>query len=222
MSTPCIGCTSNWCSVHSRLKTPHQRAQCKTDSKLYAKWTAEALRLPEERKRRLNELQSRIKTRGGLTLRLLSWLCLLAAPTDKGVGTTILRLLPETTRKPWLRDQLQLILKSYDCTRQRVSVATLDRVYPNPNFIKSKNFHSSPGDSLNHYLVEFGMNIEKDCNCTTWVDIMNAWGVALCREKSDQVLMWLRHEAETRKLQFDSAVAKQLIEKSLREAEDLS
>jgi hypothetical protein len=56
-----------------------------------------------------------------------------------------------------------------------------------------------PGDYL-HAMIRYwtGEDIERDCQCEAWIDRMNAWGPAGCREHLNEIVAHMLSEAKKR------------------------
>lgn len=56
-----------------------------------------------------------------------------------------------------------------------------------------------PGDYLHEMIKRWtGEDIERGCQCKAWIDRMNAWGPAGCREHLDEIVAHMLSEAKKR------------------------
>jgi hypothetical protein len=146
-------------------------------------------------------------------LRLIEWLKFLSPPENKGVGTTILRMLNSPKSSSIKRDIKRLL--DLESCKIRVSVIRLDSRFPNPNCTTPINPFSRPGDRLGFYLSQFEVTIDEDCDCNNWLDHMNIMGSEWCSNRISTITNWLSREAQSRGFVFNQATAEKLIRKCI-------
>jgi hypothetical protein len=67
---------------------------------------------------------------------------------------------------------------------------------------------SGPGTSLSKF---FSWLDTEGCDCKAHQQMMDLWGPALCRERIDEILSWLRTEAARKGIPFIEAAARGLV-----------
>jgi hypothetical protein len=65
--------------------------------------------------------------------------------------------------------------------------------------IPEKERKKGPGDYLHETIKHWtGEDIERGCQCKAWIDRMNAWGPAGCREHLNEIVAHMLSEAKKR------------------------
>lgn len=76
-----------------------------------------------------------------------------------------------------------------------------------------------PGTELKSMLLRFfGIGTASGCPCVAHAAQMDLWGPDECERRADEIVGWLRAEAEKRRLPFVSAAAKHLVLLAARRA----
>jgi len=75
-----------------------------------------------------------------------------------------------------------------------------------------------PGTELKALLAACGITATEDCPCNKRAKIMNIWGPDGCDQHFDQIVGWLREEAERRAMPFVEPVARLVVSRAIRNA----
>lgn len=78
-----------------------------------------------------------------------------------------------------------------------------------------------PGTELKKTLARMGITSAESCPCNAHARQMDAWGEAECENRMDEILEWLRLQAESRGLPFIRAAAALLVRMSIRSSRRL-
>jgi len=71
---------------------------------------------------------------------------------------------------------------------------------------------AKPGTMLKVLLKKFlGIRADPNCRCNGRAVQMDIWGPAVCREKIEEIVGWLKEEARNRGLPFAGFAAKRLV-----------
>lgn len=70
---------------------------------------------------------------------------------------------------------------------------------------------AGPGTELQRLLKRFGFAAQAGCKCPEHIATMNDWGPDKCKQNIDQILGWLKEEADRRELPFVRAAARLLV-----------
>jgi len=77
---------------------------------------------------------------------------------------------------------------------------------------------SGPGTELKKLLKIIGITASPNCSCNFRAMQMDRWGPQGCEEKINDIVGWLREEANKRGLPFIDYAGKILIKKAIRNA----
>jgi hypothetical protein len=75
------------------------------------------------------------------------------------------------------------------------------------------------GTQLKKMLAVLNITVTPDCSCNARARTMNEKGTQWCRDNIDTIVGWLREEAAKRGLPFVAAVAKWVVKRAIRKAE---
>lgn len=73
-----------------------------------------------------------------------------------------------------------------------------------------------PGAELKKILARFGIRPGKNCKCERRARIMDQRGPEWCRKNIDEIVGWLKEEANRRKLPFINRLGKYLVNKAIK------
>lgn len=76
-----------------------------------------------------------------------------------------------------------------------------------------------PGAELVKLLAKLGITSGPGCNCKLRAALMDARGPQWCRDNTDEIVRWLREEADRRGLPFIETAARWLVRTAVRRAE---
>ncbi|NDD53466.1 hypothetical protein EBZ39_06265 [bacterium] len=96
---------------------------------------------------------------------------------------------------------------------ENILVDTEHPAYP------KKRPQPGPGEELKKLLAKIGIKATPNCSCNARANIMDARGVAWCKENESTIVGWLREEAEKRNLPFVDLAGKLLIRRAIALAE---
>jgi hypothetical protein len=77
---------------------------------------------------------------------------------------------------------------------------------------------SGPGTELKKMLAKFGLKATPGCQCNQRMMTMNHWGCDECERRLDEIVGWLREEAQNRGLPFIEAGARMAVRLAIRKA----
>lgn len=75
-----------------------------------------------------------------------------------------------------------------------------------------------PGTELKKIFDKLLIKEQKGCDCAGHAIMMDRWGPDICLERMDQILGWLKEEAEKRGLPFSRIAAKAMVRLAIRRA----
>lgn len=75
-----------------------------------------------------------------------------------------------------------------------------------------------PGSQLKAMLASFGITVTPDCPCADRARQMDAWGPDECERRTDEIVGWLREEAERRGLPFLDLAGRMLVNRAIAAA----
>lgn len=75
-----------------------------------------------------------------------------------------------------------------------------------------------PGTALTALLSRIGITYTPDCPCRSRAAIMDAWGCDECERRIDEIVGWLREEADKRGLPFLDAAGRMLVRRAIKNA----
>ena len=118
-----------------------------------------------------------------------------------------------------------------DCIiNQEGDILTIDEnhsAYPRknkPNNMKADNVpiiyydKGGPGTELKKLLSKIGIKAKPNCSCNARAKQMDLWGCDECEKRIDEIVGWLREEANKRKLPFIDYAGKMLIKRAIKNA----
>ena len=85
------------------------------------------------------------------------------------------------------------------------------------NFPRYKDLEGV-GTEVKKLLARVGIVATENCKCNKRASVMNANGIRWCEDHIDQIVGWLREEAEARKLPFMDVVGRALVKMAIRRA----
>ena len=77
---------------------------------------------------------------------------------------------------------------------------------------------AGPGSQLKRLLAGFGITVTPDCPCADHARQMDAWGPDECERRTDEIVGWLREEAERRGLPFLDIAGRMLVARAIAAA----
>lgn len=72
-----------------------------------------------------------------------------------------------------------------------------------------------PGTELKKILRLFGITASPTCSCNSRARQMDQWGADECERRIDEIVGWLREQAQARKLPFVAFAAKKLVQAAI-------
>lgn len=81
-----------------------------------------------------------------------------------------------------------------------------------------KAINGGPGTELKALLKLIGITASPNCKCNARANIMDVWGCDVCETKIDEIVGWLKEEAQNRKLPFVETAAKLLVKRAIKNA----
>lgn len=75
-----------------------------------------------------------------------------------------------------------------------------------------------PGTHLSGLLLRLGISYTPGCSCADRAKTMDSWGPDICEQRLDEIVGWLREEAEKRGLPFFATVARLLVKRAIAKA----
>ena len=75
-----------------------------------------------------------------------------------------------------------------------------------------------PGTELKKMLAWLGITAAPGCRCNQRAVTMNLWGADECERRIDEIVAWLKEEAERRKMPFVETAARLLVRRAIRSA----
>lgn len=77
---------------------------------------------------------------------------------------------------------------------------------------------SGPGTELKKLLSRFGFTVTPGCKCNQRSLIMNQWGCDECERRIDEIVGWMKEEADSRGIPFVSVAARMIVAKAIKSA----
>lgn len=77
---------------------------------------------------------------------------------------------------------------------------------------------TGPGRALTEALARLGISYTPGCSCADRAKTMDSWGPDVCEQRLDEIVGWLREEAEKRGLPFFAPVARLLVKRAIAKA----
>lgn len=77
---------------------------------------------------------------------------------------------------------------------------------------------AGPGTELKKLLKKIGIEATPDCPCNARAKVMDKWGPDTCTERLDEIVGWLREEAEKRSLPFVDIAARLVVKRAIANA----
>lgn len=131
MSDVCSCEMAGWCSRHNVQKTHNHFKLCQAHGSYWYAW--ERGRGPGQMQSQPTEKQAarkkRVQERVQRDKRLRGWVSLFRSPSDKGIGDTLLRLIPLAKKKPLLKAELKQLQQQCGCKIEDAT-AELNKHYP--------------------------------------------------------------------------------------------
>lgn len=75
-----------------------------------------------------------------------------------------------------------------------------------------------PGTEMKKLLAKIGITSTPDCQCNARARYMDEQGPEWCEQNMDEIIGWLREEAEKRKLPFANFAGRLLVKKAIANA----
>lgn len=111
---------------------------------------------------------------------------------------------------------------------EKNNILTIDETHPNYPKQKPKNNiniqsintqnNSGPGTELKKLLKKIGIVASDNCACNQRAKIMDQWGPDICEQRIDEIVGWLREEANKRGLPFIDYAGRILVKKAISNA----
>lgn len=120
------------------------------------------------------------------------------------------------------RERGYALLEVMPCVvSQDGDVWTIDPTHP--AFPASARRHApvisgGPGTELSTMLSRIGITAKPNCSCKAHAKQMDEWGPDVCEQRMPEILGWLEHQANARKLPFSRFVAEQVVRMAIRRA----
>lgn len=103
-----------------------------------------------------------------------------------------------------------------------IDVDTSHPSYPSAARSPAPPAHSTPaggpGTELSKMLSRIGITAKPNCSCKAHAKQMDEWGPDVCEQRMPEILGWLEHQANARKLPFSRFVAEQVVRMAIRRA----
>jgi len=71
--------------------------------------------------------------------------------------------------------------------------------------------HGGPGTELKGLLSYLFISDRQGCKCNSRMRMMNQWGCDRCEKRIDEIVGWLREEAEIRRIPFLESGARAIV-----------
>jgi hypothetical protein len=81
--------------------------------------------------------------------------------------------------------------------------------------IESNNVNK-PGTELKKLLKKIGIKASPNCSCNKRAALMDQWGPDECEKRIDEIVGWLREEANKRNLPFIDMAGRILVKKAIK------
>lgn len=78
--------------------------------------------------------------------------------------------------------------------------------------------NQGPGSELKKLLAKVGIQATPNCSCNKRAAVMDARGCDWCEQNLDEIVGWLREEAEKRKLPFLDMAGRVLVRRAIANA----
>lgn len=115
-----------------------------------------------------------------------------------------------------------------DWTKEQINNRLLAILGDDPSKILSSLFPKTleqhphgPGTVLSKMIKNLGIHITNNCSCKEHAIHMNEMGNDWCEQNIDTIIVWLRQEANKRKLPFIDSIGKILVQKAISRSRKL-
>jgi hypothetical protein len=113
----------------------------------------------------------------------------------------------------------QAILCVVEQNGEQWTVDTEHPAYPKKQpYNSNKTINGGPGTELKKILSSVGIHAKPNCACNRKARIMDERGIEWCQKNINQIIGWLKEEAEKRKMPFVEAFARILVKRAIYNA----
>lgn len=100
----------------------------------------------------------------------------------------------------FIKEQPQWFIASHNPEQYGLTVLSCNEEDRPESPIRPWPPNCGPGTELKRYLKKIGIEATPNCRCNSRALQMDIWGPALCREKIEEILDWLKEESEARQM----------------------